>query len=85
MYLISNVLIFSAVPETEFLAVRAKEDSLKEKIESAHVHDKTFLRQIKRKIRSSHRGAVETNPTRNNEVAGLILGLSQLVKDLALL
>ena len=30
---------------------------------------------------SSHRGAVETNPTRNHEVAGLIPGLTQRVKD----
>jgi len=33
---------------------------------------------------SSHRGAVETNPSRNHEVAGLILSLAQWVKDLAL-
>ena len=33
---------------------------------------------------SSRRGAVETNPTRNREVAGLIPGLTQWVKDLAL-
>ena len=29
-------------------------------------------------------GAVETNPTRNNEVVGSIPGLAQWVKDLAL-
>ena len=34
---------------------------------------------------SSHHGTVETNPTRNLEVAGLIPGLSQWIKDLALL
>ena len=33
---------------------------------------------------SSHRGAAETNPTRNNEVSGSIPGLAQWVKDLAL-
>ena len=33
---------------------------------------------------SSHRGAIETNPTRNDEVAGSIPGLAQWVKDLAL-
>ena len=35
----------------------------------------------KKKNRSSHPGAVETNPTRNHEVAGLIPGLAQCVKD----
>ena len=33
---------------------------------------------------SSHRGAVEMNPTSNHEGAGLIPGLAQWVKDLAL-
>ena len=33
---------------------------------------------------SSRRGAVETNPARNQEVAGLIPGLTQWVKDPAL-
>ena len=33
---------------------------------------------------SSLRGASETNPTRNHEVAGLIPGLTECVKDPAL-
>ena len=34
---------------------------------------------------SSHHGTAETNPTRNHEVVDLIPGLTQWVKDLALL
>ena len=36
------------------------------------------------RCRSSHRGAAETNPTRNHEVVGSIPGLTQWVKDLSL-
>ena len=41
-----------------------------------HLQDKTW---------SSYCGTVETNPTGNHEVAGLIPGFAQWVKDLALL
>ena len=34
--------------------------------------------------RRSHHGSAETNPTRDGKVAGLIPGLAQWVKDLAL-
>ena len=36
---------------------------------------------VKNKNRSSHRGAAETNPSRNCEVAGSIPGLAQWIKD----
>ena len=39
----------------------------------------------RQKMWSSHRGAGETKPTRNHEVAGLIPGFAQQVKNLALL
>ena len=54
-------------------------------------HTNVFLGQspkaieIKNKNRSSHRGAAETNPTRNHEVVGLVLGFDQWVKDPELL
>ena len=41
-------------------------------------------RKLKKLRRNSHRGAVETNLIRNYEVAGLIPGLAQWVKDLVL-
>ena len=46
----------------------------------------TFLlgQPLKRSPRSSRRGTVVTNLTRNHEVAGSILGLTQWVKDPAL-
>ena len=42
---------------------------------------------LKNKTRGSsrRRGAAETNPTRNHEVAGSVPGLAQWVADLALL
>ena len=45
----------------------------------------TLDNSVKKQIfGSSHRGTVETNPTRNDEVAGSIPGLAQWVEDLAL-
>ena len=44
---------------------------------------KTFFFKTKN-FRSSHCGAMETNPTRNHEVEGSISGLAQWVKDPAL-
>ena len=42
-------------------------------------------KQASKQARSSHHGTVETNLTRNHEVAGWIPGLVRWVKDLALL
>ena len=41
-------------------------------------------KQTKTSVRSSHRGAVEMNPTRNHEVGGSIPGLTQWAMDPAL-
>jgi len=46
------------------------------------MHNKNPLRI---KFWSSHHGAMEMNPTRNHKVVGLIPGLTQWVKDSALL
>ena len=43
------------------------------------VHPIKFLENDK--VRSSHCGTVETNPTSNHEILGLIPGLAQSVKD----
>ena len=44
-----------------------------------------FLCIFKLNLRRSHCGAAEANTTRSHEVVGLIPGLTQWVKDLALL
>ena len=43
-----------------------------------------YYSDIKNNAGSSRRGAAETHPTRNREVAGSIPGLAPWVKDLAL-
>ena len=53
-------------------------------MEFARVPKLFFTKKKKKKKRSSPRGAAETNPSRNQEFAGLIPGLSQWVKDMAL-
>ena len=40
---------------------------------------------LKSEVESSPCGTAETNPTRNHEVVGSLPGLTQWVKDLALL
>ena len=48
----------------------------------SHLQGEISLRsQLRKYLWSSPCGAVETNPTRNHEVAGLIPGLIQWVKD----
>ena len=53
-------------------------------VDQSPVLEVEMQRLIKDSRWSSHRGAVETNPTRNREVVGSIPGLAQWVKDLVL-
>ena len=48
------------------------------------MNDEVCVNELKKCPRSSHRGTVEMNPTRNHEVAGSIPGLAQRVKEPAL-
>ena len=49
------------------------------------IESKIQILYYKESSQSSHGGAGETNLTRNHEVMGLILGLTQWVEDPALL
>ena len=53
-------------------------------IEAIHSESKREKKCVTLKTRSSHLGTVEMNLTRNHEVADLIPGLAQWVKDPAL-
>ena len=48
------------------------------------IHEIRHANLFKNFIGSSHRGTVETNPTRSHEVLGSIPGLAQWVNDQAL-
>ena len=61
------------------------ETELNKPMEYCSVTDKEFKNSVNyKKTRSSRPDAAVTNPTRSHEVAGLIPGLSQWVKDLEL-
>ena len=47
-------------------------------------NDVEYLFMYLRAVGSSSRDTVETNPTKDDEVAGSIAGLAQWVEDLAL-
>ena len=70
------VRFFTAEPQQELLDIYLCSNILNY---SKNVFQSLFV------FWSSCRGAAETNPTRNREVSGLIPGLAQRVKDLALL
>ena len=68
----------------DFLGMAPKTQEKKRLAELDFIKTKNFC-QSKAITRSSHHGSVEMNLTRNHEVEGLISGLSQWVKDPALL
>ena len=64
-----------------FHAVMSRLDVTKERITELE----SLSAETQKTSGSSHHGALEMNPTRNPEVAGLIPNFAQWVKDLALL
>ena len=63
---------------------RCGSDTQKEKEKRRRLRDSKKAPEVDA-TQSSHCGAVEMNPTRNHEVAGLIPGVAQWVKDPAFL
>ena len=68
-------------------AIKRKTDHSNEKLETRkrrQIKLDNSIAEIKTELRISHYGSVEMNLISNHEVAGLIPGLIQWVKDLVL-